>query len=54
MLDQPARFLLVPFAMAAGWYWNRRRVRDAREAGELQEGLTFDNIHTPEVERLNL
>jgi hypothetical protein len=54
MMAAPARFLLVPLAMAGGWYWNRRRLRDAREAGELEEGLTFDNIHIPEVERLNL
>ena len=54
MLAAPLRFLLLPSAMLGAWEWNRRRLRDAREAGELQEGLTFENIHTPAVERLNL
>jgi hypothetical protein len=54
MLDAPLRFLLVPLAMLGAWYWNRRRLADAREAGELQEGLTFENVHVPAVERLNL
>jgi hypothetical protein len=54
MLAAPWRLLLVPLAMLGAWYWNRSRLRDAREAGELQEGLTFENVHTPAVERLNL
>jgi hypothetical protein len=54
MLAAPWRFLLVPLAMFAAWYWNRSRLREAREAGELQEGLTFENVHIPAVERLNL
>ena len=54
MLDAPPRFLLVPPAMLGAWFWNRRRVHEAREAGELEEGLTFENVHTPAVERLNL
>ena len=54
MLDAPLRFLLAPLAMVGAWYWNRRRLADAREAGELQEGLTFENVHVPAVERLNL
>lgn len=52
--NQPLRFLLLPAAMAAAWHWNQRRLRDAREAGELEEGLTFENIHRPAVERLDL
>jgi hypothetical protein len=54
MLAAPLRFLLAPLAMLGAWHWNRLRLRDAREAGELEEGLTFDNIHIPVVERLNL
>jgi hypothetical protein len=54
MLTAPWRFLLVPVAMLGAWLWNQRRLRDAREAGELEEGLTFDNVHIPAVERLNL
>jgi hypothetical protein len=54
MLAGPWRFLLVPLAMAGAWYWNRRRREDAREAGELEEGLTFENVQVQTVERLNL
>ena len=54
MLAAPLRFLLVPVTMLGAWHWNRRRYRDALEAGEVEEGLTFDNIHTPAVERWNL
>jgi hypothetical protein len=50
----PWRFGLVPLAMAAAWRWNRRRLVDAREAGELQEGLTFENAVVTAVERLDL
>ena len=54
MLDAPWRLLFVPLAMAGAWYWKRQRLRDAREAGELEEGLTFDNVQAQVVERLNL
>ena len=54
MLTIPWRFLLLPIGMLAAWLWNRQRLRNAREAGELEEGLTFENIHVPAVERLNL
>jgi hypothetical protein len=54
MIAAPWRLLFVPLAMLGAWYWNRSRLRDAREAGELQEGLTFENVHVPAVERLNL
>jgi hypothetical protein len=37
-----------------GWYWNRQRRSEAREAGELQEDPTFENVQAPVVERLNL
>jgi hypothetical protein len=40
--------------MAWTWRWNRRRLRDAREAGELEEGVTFENAPVRAVERLNL
>jgi len=54
MLAAPWRLLLVPLAMAGAWCWNRARLREAREAGEFQEGLTFENIPVQAVERLNL
>jgi hypothetical protein len=54
MFDEPWRFLLVPAAMAGVWTWNQRRLRDARENGELEEGLTFESARLPAVERLDL
>ena len=54
MLDAPWRLLLVPMAMFAAWYWNRQRLAEARENGELEEGLTFENVPVQAVERLNL
>jgi hypothetical protein len=54
MLGQPVAFLLVPAAMAGAWYWNRRRIEEAREAGELEEGVTFENAPVRTVERLDL
>jgi hypothetical protein len=54
MFDEPWRFPLLPAAMLGGWWWNRRRIREAREAGELEEGLTFENIRRPVVERMDL
>lgn len=54
MLTQPIAFLLVPAGMAGAWYWNRQRIHDAREAGELEEGVLFENSPVRAVERLNL
>lgn len=54
MLDMPVKFLMVPAAMCGVWYWNRQRIADAREAGELEEGVTFENMPVRAVERLNL
>jgi hypothetical protein len=54
MFAMPVRLILLPTVMAAGWYWNRRRIADAREAGELEEGVTFENAPVRVVERLNL
>jgi hypothetical protein len=54
MLSHPSYFLLVPLVMAGAWFWNLRRIADAREAGELEESLTFENIPPPVVERLDL
>jgi hypothetical protein len=50
----PWYFPLVPLAMAGASLWNRRRIADAREAGELEESLTFDSVPAPVVERLDL
>ena len=54
MLEGPWRLLLLPAAMCGAWFWNRRRIADAREAGELEEGVTFENLPVRAVERLNL
>lgn len=54
LLDQPLRFLIVPIAMAAVWRWKIRHRQAAREAGEWEEGLTFDNTPFRAVEKLNL
>jgi hypothetical protein len=54
MLVAPWRFLFVPLAMAGGWYWKLQHLKEAREAGELEEGLTFENVQVQAVERLNL
>jgi hypothetical protein len=54
MFVEPARFLLLPGSMLAAWLWNKRRLRDAQEAGELEPGLTFENAPLRGIERLNL
>jgi hypothetical protein len=54
MWTAPWRFALVPAGMWAAWYWNRQRLATAREAGELEEGLTFQNAADWAVTRLNL
>jgi hypothetical protein len=54
MLVQPARFLVVPVTMVAAWRWNVQRLKKAREAGELDEGLTFENVPLRVIERLDL
>ena len=54
MFADPWRFLLLPAAMAWAWRWNLRRLQNAREAGELEEGVTFENAPIRAVERLNL
>jgi hypothetical protein len=54
MLLDPVRFLLVPVAMAAAYFWNQKRLRDARGAGELEIGLSFDSGLTPAIQRLRL
>ncbi len=54
MWAQPWRFVLLPAAMAAAWRWNQRRLAEAREAGELEEGLTFENAAVRAVTRLDL
>ena len=54
ILARPALFLLVPAAMAAAWFWNRMRRQEAREAGELEPGLTFEYSRPPAIERLHL
>src|ERR1051326_2371098 len=43
ILARPPLFLLVPTVMFAAWLWNQFRRQEAREAGELDPGLTFEN-----------
>lgn len=54
MWAAPWRFALLPAAMAAAWRWNRRRISEAGENGELEEGLTFENAAVRAVTRLDL
>src|ERR1035438_5850821 len=54
MLVQPVSFLLLPAAMSAAWYGNEMRLKDAREAGELEVGLSFDSRLSPAVQQLKL
>jgi hypothetical protein len=54
ILASPLLFLLVPASLYGAWFWNQLRLKEAREAGELEPGLTFENLRRPEVERLNL
>ena len=54
MFAAPWRFLFAPLAMWAAWHWNQRRLADAREAGELAEGLMFENAAVTTVTRMNL
>jgi hypothetical protein len=43
MAQSPWRYALLPSAMYAAWRWNQNRLAEARQAGELEEGLTFEN-----------
>jgi hypothetical protein len=54
MLAEPVRFLLVPAAMATAYFWNQMRLKDAREAGELEVGLSFDSRLSPTIQQLKL
>jgi hypothetical protein len=54
MFAEPAGFLLVPVGMLAAWLWNRQRLKDGREAGEIEEGLMFENAPLRGIQRLNL
>lgn len=54
MLVEPVRLLLFPAAMATAYFWNQMRLKDAREAGELEVGLSFDSRLSPTVQQLKL
>ena len=54
MLVEPLRFLLLPGLMTALYFWNRSRLKDAKEAGELETGLSFDSRLGPTVQQLRL
>jgi hypothetical protein len=54
ILVTPVRFLPIPTAMLAAYFWRRSRRKNAREAGELEEGLSFESGPSPEIQRLRL
>jgi hypothetical protein len=54
LLRNPWYFPLVPLAMAAAFWWNQRRLAQAREDGELEETLLFENEAPVAVTRLDL
>jgi hypothetical protein len=54
LLSEPIWFVPVFGFLAAAWSWNRGRIRRARAAGELEDGLVFENLSTPVVETMNL
>jgi hypothetical protein len=54
MAPQPWRLALLPAAMALAWRWNQSRLATAREEGELEEGLTFENAAAAALVRLDL
>jgi hypothetical protein len=54
LLRNPWYFPLVPLAMAAAFRWNQRRLAQAREDGELDETLVFENEAPVAVTRLDL
>jgi hypothetical protein len=54
ILVAPVRFLLISAAMSAAYFWNRARLRTAREAGEIEEGLSFEISPSPAIQQLRL
>jgi hypothetical protein len=54
MWQAPWRYALLPAAMYAAWQWNQNRLSEAREAGELEEGLTFENAAVSAVQSFDL
>jgi hypothetical protein len=51
---QPWRYALIPAAMYTIWKWNQGRLAEARENGELEEGLTFENAAVTTVQLFDL
>ena len=54
MFHQPPRFLWVPIVMSAAWMWNQRRIRNAKQAGEVEIGLSYESSVSPVIVRLKL
>ena len=54
MWREPWRYALLPAAMLALWKWNQGRLHEARENGELEEGLTFENTAVTAVQLFDL
>lgn len=54
ILRHPLGLPLLPAAMAAAWWWNKNRIAQAREDGELEETVLFENAAPVAVTRLDL
>jgi len=54
MWQAPWRYAVLPAAMYAAWHWNQNRLAEARENGELEEGLTFENAPISVVHSFDL
>src|SRR5262249_2022404 len=54
MFEHSPLFLAIPVRVLAAHLWNRRRLADARQAGELEEGLVFEAAAVRAVTLLNI
>jgi hypothetical protein len=52
--QSPWRYALLPAAMYTAWKWNQGRLAEARENGELEEGLVFENAPVTVVHSFDL
>jgi hypothetical protein len=51
---QPVVFPLTPAILGAAWFWNRKRLLQAREERELEKAQVFENAAPVAVQRLDL
>jgi hypothetical protein len=54
MFADPWRFWLVPAILGCAQLWYRHHLRTTLADGEREQGITFENLRTPAMERLNL